>query len=100
MWVSPRRPTWSSSDSYEAGSAPRPENVQRRGYDNRPGALPGAPGAPDDVVAVTSTEPNLDGAGDLAYFIELLDRLGRPLSPISVCGFRRRERRHVRRRAP
>ena len=72
------------------------------------------PGAdvPDDVVVVL-TKPNLDGAGDLAYSIEVLegsvpehagpvtlfiDPFGRPLSPVSVCGVRRRERRRMRRR--
>jgi hypothetical protein len=73
-----------------------------------------APGAdvPDDAVVVL-TKPNLDGAGDLAYSIEVLegtvpahtgpvtlfiDPFGRPLSPVSVCGVRRRERRRMRRR--
>jgi hypothetical protein len=72
------------------------------------------PGAdvPDDAVVVL-TEPNLDGAGNLAYTIEVLegtvpahtgpvtlfiDPFGRPLSPVSVCGVRRRERRRARRR--
>jgi hypothetical protein len=71
------------------------------------------PGAdvPDDAV-VTLREPNLDGAGALAYSIEVLegtvpthtgpvtlfiDPFGRPLSPVSVCGVRRRERRRARR---
>ena len=69
--------------------------------------------APDDAVVVLK-EPNLDGTGDLAYSIEVLegtvpthagpvtlfiDPFGRPLSPISVCGIRRRERRRMRRRA-
>jgi hypothetical protein len=71
------------------------------------------PGAdvPDDSVVVLK-EPNLDGAGDLAYSIEVLegsvpthtgpvtlfiDPFGRPLSPVSVCGVRRRERRRTRR---
>jgi hypothetical protein len=69
--------------------------------------------APDDAVVVLK-EPNLDGTGDLTYSIELLegtvpthagpvtlliDPFGRPLSPISVCGIRRRERRRMRRRA-
>ena len=68
--------------------------------------------APDDAVVVLK-EPNLDGAGDLSYSIEVLegtvpthagpvtlfiDPFGRPLSPISVCGIRRRERRRMRRR--
>jgi hypothetical protein len=67
---------------------------------------------PEDVVVVL-TKPNLDGAGDLAYSIEVLegtvpahsgpvtlfiDPFGRPLSPVSVCGVRRRERRRMRRR--
>jgi len=72
------------------------------------------PGAdvPDDVVVVLK-EPNLDGAGDLSYTIEVLegtvpthagpvslfiDPFGRPLSPVSVCGVRRRGRRRARRR--
>ena len=69
--------------------------------------------APDDAVVVLK-EPNFDGAGDLSYSIEVLegtvptragpvtlfiDPFGRPLSPISVCGIRRRERRRMRRRA-
>lgn len=69
--------------------------------------------APDDAVVVLK-EPNLDGARDLSYSIEVLegtvpthagpvtlfiDPFGRPLSPISVCGARRRERRRMRRRA-
>ena len=68
--------------------------------------------APDDAVVVLKA-PNLDGAGDLSYSIEVLDGtvpaktgpvtlfidpFGRPLSPISVCGVRRRERRRMRRR--
>ena len=68
--------------------------------------------APDDAVVVLK-QPNLDGAGDLAYSIEVLegtvpthtgpvtlfiDPFGRPLSPVSVCGVRRRERRRMRRR--
>jgi len=73
------------------------------------------PGAdvPDDVVVVLK-EPNLDGGGELTYSIEVLegtvpeyagpvtlfiDPFGRPLSPVSVCGVRRRERRRMRRRA-
>jgi hypothetical protein len=67
--------------------------------------------APEDAVVVLK-ELNLDGAGDLSYSIEVLegtvpthagpvtrfvDPFGRPLSPISVCGFRRRERRPARR---
>ena len=72
------------------------------------------PGAevPEDAVVVLK-EPNLDGAGDLSYSIEVLegtvptlagpvtlfiDPFGRPLSPVSVCGVRRRERRRMRRR--
>ena len=73
---------------------------------------PGAD-APDDAVVVLK-EPNLDGGGDLSYSIEVLegtvpthagpvtlfiDPFGRPLSPVSVCGIRRRERRRMRRRA-
>ena len=69
--------------------------------------------APDDAVVVLK-EPNLDDAGDLSYSIEVLegtvpthagpvtlfiDPFGRPLSPISVCGIRRRERRRMRRQA-
>ena len=72
---------------------------------------PGAD-APDDAVVVIKA-PNLDGAGDLSYSIEVLegtvpthggpvtlfiDPFGRPLSPVSVCGVRRRERRRMRRR--
>ena len=70
------------------------------------------PGAdvPDDAVVVL-TAPNLDGDGDLSYSIEVLegtvpahtgpvtlfiDPFGRPLSPVSVCGMRRRERRRAR----
>jgi len=67
---------------------------------------------PDDAVVVLK-EPNLDGAGDLTYSIDVLegtvpaqtgpvtlfiDPFGRPLSPISVCGVRRRGRRRARRR--
>jgi hypothetical protein len=67
---------------------------------------------PEDVVVVLR-QPNLDGDGDLAYTIEVLDGavpahagpvtlfidpFGRPLSPVSVCGVRRRERRRTRRR--
>jgi hypothetical protein len=72
------------------------------------------PGAdvPEDVVVVLK-EPNLDDGGDLAYSIDVLegtvpahagpvtlfiDPFGRPLSPVSVCGVRRRERRRMRRR--
>jgi len=68
---------------------------------------------PDDVVVVLR-QPVLDGAGDLSYSVEVLegavpaktgpvtlfiDPFGRPLSPVSVCGVRRRERRRMRRRA-
>ena len=68
--------------------------------------------APEDAVVVLK-EPNVDGAGDLTYSIEVLegtvptqtgpvtlfiDPFGRPLSPVSVCGVRRRERRRMRRR--
>ena len=73
---------------------------------------PGAD-APEDVVVVLK-RPNLDGAGNLSYSIDVLegavpadagpvtlfiDPFGRPLSPVSVCGVRRRERRRMRRRA-
>jgi hypothetical protein len=66
---------------------------------------------PEDAVVVIQ-EPRL-GNGQLAYSIELLegevpatagpitlfiDPFGRPLSPVSVCGVRRRERRRMRRR--
>ena len=71
------------------------------------------PGAdvPDDAVVVL-TAPNLSGDGDLSYSIDVLegavpaqtgpvtlfiDPFGRPLSPVSVCGVRRRERRRDRR---
>jgi hypothetical protein len=70
------------------------------------------PGAdvPEDTVVVLK-EPNLFG-GELTYSIEVLDGsvpdyagpvtlfidpFGRPLSPVSVCGVRRRERRRTRR---
>jgi hypothetical protein len=73
------------------------------------------PGAdvPEDVVVVLK-QPTLDGAGELSYSIEVLegtvpaktgpvtlfiDPFGRPLSPVSVCGVRRRGRRRARRRA-
>jgi hypothetical protein len=73
------------------------------------------PGAdvPDDAVIVLK-EPNLDGGGELSYSIEVLDGtvpkyagpvtlfidpFGRPLSPVSVCGVRRRGRRRGRRAA-
>jgi hypothetical protein len=66
---------------------------------------------PDDAVIVLK-EPNLDGSGALSYSIDMLDGtvpthtgpvtlfidpFGRPLSPVSVCGVRRRERRRARR---
>ncbi len=69
--------------------------------------------APDDAVVVLK-KPNLDGGGGLSYSIQVLegtvptqggpvtlfiDPFGRPLSPVSVCGVRRRERRRMRRRA-
>jgi len=68
--------------------------------------------APEDAVVVLR-EPKLDAAGDLEYSIEVLegalpaqagpaalfiDPFGRPLSPVSVCGVRRRSRRRARRR--
>ena len=71
---------------------------------------PGAD-APDDAVIVIK-EPRLTD-GELSYSIEVLegavpantgpvtlfiDPFGRPLSPVSVCGVRRRERRRERRR--
>ena len=67
--------------------------------------------APADAVIVIK-EPHLTN-GDLSYTIEVLegavpthtgpvtlfiDPFGRPLSPVSVCGVRRRERRRTRRR--
>ena len=70
---------------------------------------PGAD-APADAVVVIK-EPQLTN-GDLSYTIEVLegavpahagpvtlfiDPFGRPLSPVSVCGVRRRERRRARR---
>ena len=66
--------------------------------------------APEDAVVVIR-EPHIDGA-QLSYSIETLDGavptqagpvtlyidpFGRPLSPVSVCGVRRRERRRERR---
>jgi len=66
---------------------------------------------PEDAVIVI-TNPRLDG-GDLSYSVDVLegtvpaktgpvtlfiDPFGRPLSPVSVCGVRRRERRRMRRR--
>jgi len=71
---------------------------------------PGAD-APDDAVVVIK-EPQLSN-GDLSYSIDVLegtvpahggpvtlfiDPFGRPLSPVSVCGVRRRGRRRARRR--
>jgi hypothetical protein len=67
--------------------------------------------APADIVAVL-TKPTLQD-GQLSYSIEVLegtvpgeggpvtlfiDPFGRPLSPVSVCGVRRRSRRRARRR--
>ena len=67
--------------------------------------------APTEAVVVI-TKPTLEG-GELSYAIEVLegavpaeggpvtlfiDPFGRPLSPVSVCGVRRRERRRMRRR--
>ena len=67
---------------------------------------------PDDAVVVIK-QPRLQD-GQLSYAIETLegtvpthagpvtlfiDPFGRPLSPVSVCGVRRRERRRERRRA-
>jgi hypothetical protein len=67
--------------------------------------------APEDAVVVIK-QPHLEN-GDLSYSIETLegtvppqtgpvtlfiDPFGRPLSPVSVCGVRRRERRRERRR--
>ncbi len=66
---------------------------------------------PEDAVVVI-TEPHLED-GQLSYSIEglegsiptqagpvtlFIDPFGRPLSPVSVCGVRRRERRRDRRR--
>ena len=66
---------------------------------------------PEEAVVVI-TEPQL-GDGDLSYSIDVLegavpartgpvtlfiDPFGRPLSPVSVCGVRRRQRRRMRRR--
>ena len=71
---------------------------------------PGAE-APEDAVVVIS-QPRLEN-GELSYSIETLegtvpsqtgpvtlfiDPFGRPLSPVSICGMRRRERRRDRRR--
>ena len=67
--------------------------------------------APEDAVVVLG-QPSLEN-GELSYSIETLegtvptqtgpvtlfiDPFGRPLSPVSVCGVRRRERRRDRRR--
>ena len=67
-------------------------------------------GAPTDAVVVIK-KPTLD-KGQLSYSIDVLDGtvpikagpvtlfidpFGRPLSPVSVCGVRRRERRRARR---
>jgi len=67
---------------------------------------------PVDVVVVIK-DPRL-GDGELTYSIDVLegkvpaqagdvtlfiDPFGRPLSPVSVCGVRRRQRRRMRRRA-
>ena len=67
--------------------------------------------APDDAVVIIRN-PRLSD-GHLSYSVEVLegvlpdksgpvtlfiDPFGRPLSPISVCGVRRRERRRMRRR--
>ncbi len=67
--------------------------------------------APDDAVVVIRN-PRLSD-GHLSYSVEVLegvlpdksgpvtlfiDPFGRPLSPVSVCGVRRRERRRMRRR--
>jgi hypothetical protein len=66
---------------------------------------------PEDAVVVL-TAPRLKD-GELSYSVEVLegtlpteagpvtlfiDPFGRPLSPVSVCGVRRRERRRMRRR--
>ena len=66
---------------------------------------------PEDAVVVIQ-QPHLQDS-QLSYFIQALegtvpeqagpvtlfiDPFGRPLSPISVCGVRRRERRRMRRR--
>ncbi|HTX70019.1 MAG TPA: hypothetical protein VMH50_12890 [Thermoleophilia bacterium] len=67
---------------------------------------------PEDAVVVIK-DPRLEN-GHLSYTIEVLegkvpaqagdvtlfiDPFGRPLSPVSVCGIRRRQRRRMRRRA-
>jgi hypothetical protein len=66
---------------------------------------------PQDIVVVIK-DPQLSG-GELSYSVDVLegtlpadsgpvtlfiDPFGRPLSPVSVCGVRRRERRRARRR--
>jgi hypothetical protein len=66
---------------------------------------------PDDCVIVIK-QPRLSD-GELSYAIDVLegtvpaqtgpvtlfiDPFGRPLSPVSVCGVRRRQRRRMRRR--
>ena len=73
--------------------------------------LESADQAPEDAVVVLR-QPHL-GNGELSYSIETLegtvptqtgpvtlfiDPFGRPLSPVSICGVRRRERRRDRRR--
>ena len=73
--------------------------------------LESADQAPEDAVVVLR-QPHLEN-GELSYSIETLegtvptqtgpvtlfiDPFGRPLSPVSVCGVRRRERRRDRRR--
>ena len=73
--------------------------------------LESADEAPDDAVVVLQ-QPHLEN-GELSYSIETLegtvptqtgpvtlfiDPFGRPLSPVSICGVRRRERRRDRRR--
>ncbi len=73
--------------------------------------VPDGAAVPQDAVVVIK-EPRL-GDGTLSYSIEVLegeipaeagpvtlfiDPFGRPLSPVSVCGVRRRERRRDRRR--
>ena len=73
--------------------------------------LESAEDAPDDAVVVLQ-QPHLEN-GELSYSIETLegtvptqtgpvtlfiDPFGRPLSPVSICGVRRRERRRGRRR--
>ena len=73
--------------------------------------LESADDAPEDAVVVLQ-QPHLEN-GELSYSIKTLegtvptqtgpvtlfiDPFGRPLSPVSVCGVRRRERRRDRRR--